>query len=622
MSHLENYLQRLMETTPAVVSSVEETVEELVPQHIAGFDHRSHITGLLLGEVQSGKTGQVFGLISAAADAGLDLFVLLTTNNVYLQEQTLKRALSLLDTFSVCGEDDELRFMSNNMRRPALVVLKKDTNILRRWRNNLTTSGFLEGRPIFIVDDEGDAASLNTRVNQNEQSAINEHLDALKKTANSSIYMQVTATPQSILLQTADSGWRPSFVHYFPPGEGYLGGDFFYSNPQSYVIRFTDDNEVDQILDSGELTESLKKALMMHLVTGAHLLLSGKKVCNFLVHPSVRVLHHQSVAEALEDHLAEALNSVKEFRKDLKDAWEDLQSSKPDLKPFDDIFEYVASEGKTKILLMNSQNPAAGYEEGINIIVGGNSLGRGVTFPGLQTVYYCRASRTPQADTFWQHSRMFGYDRDPLLMRVFLPPLLQKTFVELNNANKALIKQLQDRPLEDIRLIYPPGVRPTRGNVVLQSALDLVVGGVNYFPNQPTAEHLDALDEVLADKNDGTHQVTISALVEVLELCKSESLADWSSGSFINCLKALAADRAPDRAVLIVRRNRDIGRETGTLLSPDDRLEGAKYNDIPVLTMYRITGSRSKGWDGTPRWVPNIKYPEDRNIYAAERPSG
>ena len=86
-------------------------------------------------------------------------------------------------------------------------------------------------------------------------------------------------------------------------------------------------------------------------------------------------------------------------------------------------------EDKINILMLNSivsYDENTQYETGINVIVGGNSLGRGVTFPQLQTIYYCRVAKSPQADTMWQHARMFGYDRDPELMRVFMPPKLYK----------------------------------------------------------------------------------------------------------------------------------------------------------------------------------------------------
>ena len=82
------------------------------------------------------------------------------------------------------------------------------------------------------------------------------------------------------------------------------------------------------------------------------------------------------------------------------------------------------------------------YHEGVNIIVGGNSLGRGVTFPQLQTIYYCRLVKNPQADTMWQHARMFGYDRDPKLLRVFMPPFLYKIFADINTTNNSIIEQL------------------------------------------------------------------------------------------------------------------------------------------------------------------------------------
>ena len=112
-----------------------------------------------------------------------------------MQEQTFKRALNSLDTFTVCGENDEIRFSESKMRKPALIILKKNTNVLQRWRNNLASTGYCVGRPVFIIDDEGDVASLNTKVNQNEQSKINEHIESIKKLGSSSVFIQVTATP-------------------------------------------------------------------------------------------------------------------------------------------------------------------------------------------------------------------------------------------------------------------------------------------------------------------------------------------------------------------------------------------------------------------------------------------
>ena len=54
----------------------------------------------------------------------------------------------------------------------------------------------MKGNPLFIIDDEADAASLNTLVNKGRQSSINKYLDSIKNGASSSIYLQVTGTPQ------------------------------------------------------------------------------------------------------------------------------------------------------------------------------------------------------------------------------------------------------------------------------------------------------------------------------------------------------------------------------------------------------------------------------------------
>lgn len=154
-------------------------------------------------------------------------FILLTTDNILLQQQTFKRAEADLCDFCICDENDYLKFVQNNMRKPAVIVLKKNGRILKQWKNNLSSTNFVAGNPLFIIDDEADAASLNTKVNKNAQSTINKNLEEIKKTTTSSIYMEVTGTPQSILLQTIRSGWKPYFIYYFRPGKGYLGGNFF-----------------------------------------------------------------------------------------------------------------------------------------------------------------------------------------------------------------------------------------------------------------------------------------------------------------------------------------------------------------------------------------------------------
>ena len=626
--HFDSYLKKIELVSPGISPSIKNTIDALIPKHIKTFSFRDHLTGLLLGNVQSGKTSQVLGLISAAADEGFSIFVFLTTDNVYLHDQTLKRAVSSLDTFVVCGEDEDLKFMESKVRKPVMIVIKKNSRVLKRWKDNLASSKFCEGRPLFIIDDEGDAASLNTKINQKQQSTINRHLEGMKKLANSSMYLQVTATPQSLFLQGKASGWRPAFVHYFSPGQGYLGGDFFYCDPPSSCIRLTPENELDELRDEGKIiAEGLRLSLLSFLVTGAHILLSKSAVaCNFLVHPSVRIADHTKIASRLGEYLNEMLLAVSEDKMGdfLKESWTDLKKTKPGLVEFGKIHDFIKQmlhEEKIKIFVMNSiGSNVVDCSSGMSIIVGGNSLGRGVTFPALQTVYYCRTAKAPPAETVWQHCRMFGYDRDPSLMRVFIPPSLLKLFIELNSGNRALIGQITGTSAEDVSLLYPPGIRPTRKNVVDSKLMDVIVGGVNYFPNFPKRKYVKQVDDMLAQYSvEGMHETTLNGVMTLLENFESESKQDWSNAAFINCIKALKASRAENKAMLIVRRDRSISKGTGTLLSPVDRAMGDAVKDIPVLTLYRVNGEQDKGWDGLPLWIPNIKLPEGKNFYKVDR---
>lgn len=624
MSYVDNYLNHLTESgNPALAEAVRGTVNKITPAYIATFSYKDHVVSLLEGNVQSGKTSHLFGLICSAADEGFKLFVLLTTDNNLLQQQTLYRVRKDLPDFCVCGESDEYSFFTNNMKRPAIIVLKKNSQVLKRWKNNFSSSHFCEGNPLFIVDDEADAASLNTLINKNKQSSVNKNLEEIKKTASSSIYIQVTGTPQALLLQSYQSGWRPYFTHYFSPGKGYIGGNelFPYDRPP-YVI-LTDNEEATELLKDDEFAENgLKKAVLYHLVSSAEIFLNGGTVSNFLIHPSVKTDQHQKFAEKVGDYLNEIYLSIDEpFINDAFTAvYNDLAATKPSISPYDVIMENITLMLETdgvNILVINSRNSFEDnvkYESGVNIIVGGNSLGRGVTIPKLQTTYYCRVAKSPQADTMWQHSRMFGYDRDLGLMRVFIPPVLYKLFAEINAANNSIIAQIEKGHPEEVNIHYPEKLRPTRKNVLDDGVVKTFTGGVNYFPFYPENKDISILDSILERFGEDTYSVNLRLFEEILDNIISES-DDWEPEDFKGFIQTIRTENPSAQGRLIVRRNRDIGKGTGTLLSPTDRALGDSITDEAVLTMYKITGNKDKGWNGRQIWIPNIKLPGKEVYY-------
>lgn len=633
MSYISNYIDSLK--FQDLRESVNNTSSSFVEKIDNNFEAGHEMTCLLLGNVQSGKTGQMLGIISRLADKGFSIFLLLTTDNVDLQRQTFNRVKDALPSFNVYSKEDTTRFSQDNLIKPIVIVLNKNGRILNKWKNLLLNHNTCHGLPLVILDDEGDAASLNTMVNRRRQSTINRSLQAIKNTAQGgTIYIEVTATPQAIILQSELSNWRPCFIQYFKPGNGYLGGDFFYSNPRSYCIRFTAENELPEATSDDDIPTpaGLRDSILSFLINCAHKKLKGETNCNFMIHPSHRINVHTAFVDRVNEHLNLLVNSLQDddFKAVLHESWSDLQRTRPDLEPFEDILEVVQEileEEELQTIPLNSNSfvcrdsndpNALNLGKGFNIVVGGNTLGRGITFPHLQTVYYCRSSRAPQADTFWQHSRIFGYDREADLVRIFIPPTIHSQFVAMNESNNLLIKQVE-QGLDKIQIIYPNNIKPTRKNVLDTTRVNIISGGMNMFPISPIENNTQSIDPLILDyATEESVDVSGELILQLLELAGSNNPDDFNNERFISSIKSLAGKRPTMKYKLIVRLNRNISRGTGTLLSENDRQIGDKFADEVVLTMYRVNGHMAQGWKGSPLWIPNIKFPQNTCFYYAD----
>lgn len=610
MPYLKTYLNKIIARgNVQLAESISKTAEEVGAKYISSFSFTSHEIGLLFGNVQSGKTGQMFGIMCKAADLGFPVFLLLTTDNVVLQEQTLDRVKADLEGFCICGENDSGIFIENSLIQPTIIVLKKNSRILRNWANILKTTGFMKGNPLFVIDDEADAASLNTFINRkgNQQSSINKYLDSIKNDATSSLYLQVTGTPQAILLQTLASGWHPYFTYYFQPGKAYLGGDFFFhSSSKPDCVTFLE-----------TISEAAKEAVIRHITVSAQILSSGGNVCNCLIHPSVRQAAHQNFAKEAAKVLEWCSNNIDEFKKESARIYSELNPQKSNKQPIDSVIskaESLVKNGETNIYIMNGTNEvdSSAYAKGSNIVIGGNTLGRGVTFPGLQTIYYTRTSKKPQADTMWQHSRMFGYDRDPGMMMIYIDENLYKLFSDINATNNAIIAQIE-RGMDDIKIYYPEGLNPTRKNVLDNKHVEIISGGTNYYPFYPDNNTIESISELLKsfDNTEPYYQVSLKFIKEILTHIIPSP--DFKLSAFISVLDTMTANNPTGQGILIVRRERDVAQGTGALISPNDWKLGGQFTDKPVLTMYQVTGN--KGWNGQKLWIPNIKLPHGTMYY-------
>lgn len=608
MSHLETYTARLKKRgLTAMAASVEKTALAFCRGFLDHFDYCSESSALLVGNVQSGKTGQMFGIISAAADRDFFVFVILTTDNVLLQQQTLARVAKDLQGFCVCGENDSVAFEQNNGIAPTVVVLKKNSSTLRRWKKTFLTSRVLEGNPLFILDDEADATSLNTKVNQDEVSAINRHLAEIRANASASIYLEVTGTPQSIFLQTEESGWAPQYVQTFTPGKGYIGGDFFFpeQGPVPRSIGFIDDDP-----------HPIRTFALRHLLTSAVSLSRGASVSNALAHVSAFTADHHQVKEELEEELHALAQHSSQFPELFASELNELRRAS--LLTCDEkrLFGLI-KDGllpTLRIVVKNSQSDDdADFSAGCNFIIGGNSLGRGVTIPRLNTVLYTRLSKNPQADTIWQHNRIFGYDRDPKLIKIFLPRHLWKLLADINAENRSIYDQIA-AGIDKVKISFPAGISPTRRNVLDAKRLHFIQGGTNSYPDDLTNKTIADLDTLLQDFGQHEFNEVPAAFVQQI-LSHIVSADDSFSPKEYDGIFAEMLSSDPDaKAVLIVRRSRDVAQGTGALISPNDWELAKRFPSLPVVTLYKVTGR--KGWHGEQLWVPNIRLPLSRVYFA------
>ena len=624
MTYLKNYLNGLQQN-PELVQSITQTTNGFM-EKLAKTDSMKPVrNALLLGNVQSGKTGQVLGIVSALADLEHKFFIYLTTDSVDLQNQTLKRVQKSLPLFSVLSENDTHHFNDIfQQNKPVIAVIKKNSRILKKWRNHLAGQRYLKGYQLVIIDDEADAASLNTKVSKGEISTINQLLNDIKNTCNQNLFIEVTATPQSILLQNQQSDWQPEFVQYFEAGQDYIGGNFVFTEPASFIVRLIDEELEEVQDDSAVIAAGLAQAMNTYLLTCAEFALTNRQPCNFAIHPSVRVADHNAFADKLREHLNQiifALNQDEDVRAEFQEIWQDLRQTKPDIQHFDDIYakmRELLEKQAIQILVLNSKTASnPNLDLGFNVIVGGNVIGRGLTIPALQTVYYSRISKKPNADTFWQHSRIFGYDREKALLRLFIPHEIYKFFVELNQANNLLIEQAKNHN-QTIQIVYPPNIQPTRKNVLDSNSLCLIAGGSNYFPDNPDQNNLNSINALInfirqkyQPIQDGLYQIDSYEIVELLENLGKFNKWDWNVEKFISCIQSLKGKRPSLKSYVLIRTNRDIGKGTGTMLSPDDRKLGKTFDDDLLLTLYQVNGSLEKKWQGKPFWLPNIKFPKD-----------
>lgn len=221
--------------------------------------------GLLLGNIQCGKTNAFENIIALAFDRGIEVCVILTKGTKTLASQTLARAKA---DFAFAKKNDEIDGtvkveVSDIMDLRHNGVSKTDTDgtwcrqiiICKKESRNIQSlielfekkSPNLKGERTLIVDDEADFASRVYRGSgtETELAKISKLIDTFRKIPTYCRYLQVTATPYSLYLQpdgiirdpkegdvTLAQPFRPRFTMLVPTHSKYIGGKQYYEDSQ------------------------------------------------------------------------------------------------------------------------------------------------------------------------------------------------------------------------------------------------------------------------------------------------------------------------------------------------------------------------------------------------------
>lgn len=486
---------RLLEELPeAAVDGVDAASSKVIGLGSPPGKESIKTRGLVLGYVQSGKTTNFMSVVAKAADVGYRLIIVLTGTTENLRTQTQDRIndylikpcnsiwnpLTSVDLdFSMTTPADAI--LSNTSMR-SIAVVKKNPARLRRLHKWIKTASVTtrQNCPILIIDDEADQASID--VGTKRQSTINGLIRDLLSNPKAA-YIAYTATPFANLLidPSVEHDLYPrDFIVDLPRPDNYFGAERIFGQLEGEsledsvddgldVVRLISESEVDGVRPprnktlleqwSPEVPDAMDAAIRWFLLaTAARRLRAGKVAhSSMLIHTSMLAGAHEKTAEAVVDHLdglrAGLVNEAPAAFDIFRDLW-DSESARVTADSFgnqpiafDDLMPHLIETARaSKVIVDNYQsNDRLEYDKDhpqTAIVIGGNTLSRGLTLEGLTSSYFVRASSA--YDTLLQMGRWFGYRvgyED--LIRIWMSSELKSWFFMLSVVEAEIRAEIQ-----------------------------------------------------------------------------------------------------------------------------------------------------------------------------------
>jgi hypothetical protein len=528
------------------------------------------VKGLVIGYVQSGKTANFSATIAKATDEGYRLIIVLSGMYNNLRYQTEKRLRSELTDPHRGGKNFNLTEMEkdgdfkkppfhpnsvlNNKDKFTLVVLKKNQSPLKKFLNWIkdTDIEVMRDSPVLIIDDEADQASVNNARKDGQITKINSLIRDIMTYFNDKTtcsYVGYTATPfANILIDAQEDGDlfpRDFIIALKAPGT-YVGAERLFGRASVdmdggesglNIIRPIDISE--SISDDNDSVED-RMSLSMRKAILSFLLASGERIrrqhrtkhITMLIHTSHLREQHRIVFSYVERFLKEVEMLIDDKNEDLTNELQDLWKTDfvktnhndfatEKLGEFSEVIEGLEFFMKDlKVIKENSESEfRLEFDQGTvwAVVVGGNTLSRGLTVEGLTTTYFHRT--TSGYDTLLQMGRWFGYRPNYLdLVRVYVTPEMESHFYHIATVEQELREDIirmqasdpPERPIDIALKIRDHDTLNITNKVVLKK--NATIASNSYSGSKIQASHIFLENKKWAEHNFSTIKNLLATL--------------------------------------------------------------------------------------------------------------
>lgn len=505
-------------------------------------DENKNNNMLLVGKVQSGKTSNLEMFTALALDNGYNMVVIYGGYDNTLLSQTKDRFAKTFDIpdkinysekspviFSsdespkLLAVDDEIIEDLLTSEKPIFIISMKRPNAMNKVNALLDRIDKTELKA-FIIDDEGDQASLNTEKDKrSDASPTYESICNMKDHLGDPLYLSVTATPQALIFSDEYSRLRPDSIHVIIPGKGYCGAEDYHLYDED-VIEIIDEKDQDD-LSNGIFANSLREAIMHYIISSAIMHIRGYAKSEMIVHSHRKISTHDIIYKKVDSYILmlkdmisyNDIESLETEKKEFEEAYIKLFKEEVISQyEFDNVWNIIIKNiiPRVHVILKNSTGQEALEEmRKHKIYIGGDLLQRGVTFSNLVTTYFLRWPKGGgNMDTNLQRARWFGYREKYIdICKIFTTSEISREFTNLSEIETDLWQQFSaieegEMQIEDILLKADDTKQnPTRKSVASYNTVSFkkswIIQRIGIFDVNQVKNNNQLIEELLNNFN-------------------------------------------------------------------------------------------------------------------------